>query len=155
MNKRRIGVLVLLLALVFCGLAVAGSPTNSQYGNPTENEGGPPSERPHAPTRLPFTGFQAAMVLMAGVGALTAGLMLRGGTAETRGRPRLVLPSRSGPDLDLAFLTAPLEHCEGCGKPLSPMGFRIRSGGRSYHSVECARAPAHAARSDFAFSFTA
>lgn len=156
MMKHRIGVLVVVAALVFCGLALAASPTDRQYGNPTPNGGSPPPTTGHP--GLPFTGFQAGMALLGGFGLLAAGLGLRSTASKKPGQPRLVALPDAEPELDLAFLTAPFELCEGCGTPLSPMGFRISIGNRrlSYHSVDCAaHARARRVRPGVAFSFTA
>lgn len=154
MMKHRIGVLVVLAALVFCGLALAASPTDRQYGNPTPNGGSPPAT---GHPGLPFTGFQAGMALLGGFGLLAAGLVLRSNASEKPGQPRLLALPGAEPYFDLAFLTAPIERCEGCGTPLSPMGFRISIGKRrlSYHSVECAaHARARSVRPGVASSFT-
>lgn len=148
MTKHRIGILALLAALVFCGLALAGSPGSSQYGNPIDHEGAPPTAGPPpGPQGLPFTGFQAGMVLMSGLAALAAGVVLRRSASENPARP-VVVPMTGGgergpvgDEFGSLFLPRALERCEVCGKTFDPKGFRISIGarGRSFHSVECAR----------------
>lgn len=84
MRKLRLIVTALWLALVLASAAAAGTPSTKQYSNPTKHESPPtkPTNSPlptttHPSGSLPFTGFDLALVLVGGGGAVAGGLVLR------------------------------------------------------------------------------
>lgn len=91
MNKRRVTTVVSTVAvLALAGSAAAATPRSLQYGNggvtterpPSGVLGGGGGEKdvtlPEAVSEsLPFTGFQAALVLIGGAGIAGTGLALR------------------------------------------------------------------------------
>ena len=128
MKQRKIGLLALLAALVFAGLAFAQTPAEAQYQPPTDG-------RPPGTPGLPFTGFQVAMLLLAGAATTTAGFALR---TTARGELAPADPSAENAVLE-ALELAPFARCAICSTSFNPRGYTVvvpRVG--VFDSVACA-----------------
>lgn len=70
-----------LAAGALAGPAIAGTPSDEEYGNPLSEEASGGSEGTLGAEAtsgdLPFTGFEAIAVLAGGIGLASAGLVLR------------------------------------------------------------------------------
>ncbi|HEX5469381.1 MAG TPA: hypothetical protein VFW80_10090 [Gaiellaceae bacterium] len=138
--RRWIGLIALIAALACCATGLAAGPAEQQYENPGFGAG------PKDPIDggLPFTGMQAGFLLLAGLGAISAGVTLRGGVPGLeRLRPVAALeeaPAAAAATLDLEPSGVRLERCVVCGEPFDPRGFTVALGaGRpGYHRLACA-----------------
>jgi hypothetical protein len=76
MSKRKLAAVATTVALLgLAGAASAQTPAEGQYGGGVAGGGGGGGESGGG--SLPFTGFQAGMVLLGGAGIAAAGLAIR------------------------------------------------------------------------------
>ena len=161
LRLRRIGTLVLLASLVsivVCSPA-AGQANADLYGNPPGNEQPPtPISNGSPPGGLPFTGFDAGLLLLFGVVAVGTGIAIRRGTND---EPHdwtnavAVAPVPLAPARGAAEIPPHVLRCDVCGTEFDANSYQLLVPGRSgvFDTVECASAasvqrgpvPAHTA----------
>jgi hypothetical protein len=156
---RRIRTIVLLVFVTLTAVSstAAGGPREEQYGNPFLNEE-PPTSTPGDVSSpggtLPFTGFAAGLLLLAGIAAVGTGAALRRLPHEEQpddSASAAVAPYRVAPESPFAPMPPPLPaavaevtphlvHCDVCGREFDAYKYQLVILGRSgiFDSVECA-----------------